>query len=152
MAAIGEQLSDSVFARDDIVGISVGRREKSDNISIWNLESKYAGEARLADKIYSLAPGFPLSFRDYKGEHFFFLQVSFSSSTWWFISKSSFDSVAHKTLDASEVNKFSKRNANNLRLKNQQNNNYQLNSNHFSAYRSNNNSRHHSPSGFQNSK
>ena len=66
MAAIGEQFSDGVSIHDDIVGISVGRRERVDNIIIWNLDCKYASEARVIDTVRSLAGELDLTFRDYR--------------------------------------------------------------------------------------
>jgi hypothetical protein len=56
LAAIGEQLSDCVAKNDEIIGISVGRREKEDIVQIWNFNSKYEHESSVIQKIKHLVP------------------------------------------------------------------------------------------------
>jgi hypothetical protein len=56
LAAIGEQFSDWVSRSDDVVGVSVGRREKDDIVQIWNLDYRYESEAIVCQKFRQLLP------------------------------------------------------------------------------------------------
>jgi len=67
LASIGEQFSDCVSPKDDIVGISVSRREKDDVIQIWNLDQKYQSEATICEKLQELVPDVKFSVTFYKG-------------------------------------------------------------------------------------
>lgn len=66
LAAIGEQLSDCVASSDDVVGISVGRREKEDIVQIWNLDFRLHTEARIIKKLQELVPDVKFSAIFYK--------------------------------------------------------------------------------------
>ena len=66
LAAIGEQLGDCVSPKDEIIGISVGRREKEDIVQIWNLDAKYESESTVCQKIQQLVPSVRFSFVFYK--------------------------------------------------------------------------------------
>jgi hypothetical protein len=68
LAAIGEQLSDCVASKDEIIGISVGRRDKEDIVQIWNLNAKYETEASVCSKMQHLLPNVKFSVVFYKGK------------------------------------------------------------------------------------
>lgn len=76
MATIGEQVSDWVSPNDDVVGVSVGRREKDDVIQIWNQDYKYSSQAIIIKKLQELVPHVKFSAVFYKGIKlvYFFLQ------------------------------------------------------------------------------
>jgi len=67
LASIGEQFSDCVAKNDDIVGVSVSRREKDDVIQIWNLDQNYKSEATICEKLEELVPDVKFSVKFYKG-------------------------------------------------------------------------------------
>ena len=56
LAAVGEQLSESVDEGDDVVGVSVRIRDREDMIQIWNKDSVLAHKATVADKLRKLCP------------------------------------------------------------------------------------------------
>lgn len=66
LAGIGEQFSDCVSPFDDIVGLTVGKREKEDIIQIWNLNHKYEKEATVCEKLKQLVPDVKFSVIFYK--------------------------------------------------------------------------------------
>jgi len=66
LAGIGEQLSDCVSPLDDIVGLSVGCRDKEDIIQIWNLDHKYYTDATIFEHIQDLVPNVKFSVKFYK--------------------------------------------------------------------------------------
>lgn len=69
LASIGEQFSDCVAPLDDIVGISVSRREKDDVIQIWNLDQTYQSKATICEKLQELVPGVKFSVKFYKAHN-----------------------------------------------------------------------------------
>ena len=68
LASIGEQFSDCVCPQDDIVGISVSRREKDDVIQIWNLDQNFQSQATVVNKLQELVPDIKFSVVFYKGK------------------------------------------------------------------------------------
>ena len=73
LAGIGEQFSDCVSSPfDDIVGLTVGKRDKEDIIQIWNLDHKYSKNATVCDKLQELVPDVKFSVIFYKGKHFIY--------------------------------------------------------------------------------
>lgn len=66
LAGIGEQLSDCVSPCDDIIGLSVGCRDKEDIIQIWNLDSRYESEARVIERVQELVPNVEFTAKFYK--------------------------------------------------------------------------------------
>lgn len=69
LASIGEQLSDCVSPKDDIVGISVSRREKDDVIQVWNLDQNYQSQATVVSKLQELVPDVKFSVVFYKAHN-----------------------------------------------------------------------------------
>ena len=72
LAAIGEQLSDWVSNSDDVVGVSVGRREKDDIIQIWNLDYRHHSEAVIIKKLQELVPHVKFSAVFYKRNRYYY--------------------------------------------------------------------------------
>ncbi len=68
LAGIGEQFTDYVSPFDDIVGMTVGIRDKEDIIQIWNLNHKYENEAKVCQKLKELVPNVNFSVIFYKGK------------------------------------------------------------------------------------
>ena len=89
LAGIGEQFSDCVSPMDDIVGLTVGKRDKDDIIQIWNAygriynnllshnkalifflkfvsDHNYHKSARVCDKLQELVPNIKFSVIFYK--------------------------------------------------------------------------------------
>ena len=71
LAGIGEQFSDCVSPMDDIVGMTVGKRDKEDIIQIWNMDHNYHKSARVCEKLQELVPNIKFSVIFYKGISFF---------------------------------------------------------------------------------
>ena len=69
MASIGEQLSDCVAKTDDIIGLSVGIRDKEDVIQIWHLDHRCEKQATILEKIQELVPNVKFSVKFYKGNY-----------------------------------------------------------------------------------
>lgn len=66
LAGIGEQFSDYVSPLDDIVGLTVGKRDKEDIIQIWNLDHTYNTSARVCERLQELVPDVKFSTIFYK--------------------------------------------------------------------------------------
>ncbi len=73
LAGIGEQFSDCVSPMDDIVGMTVGKRDKEDIIQIWNMDHNYHKSARVCEKLQELVPHIKFSVIFYKGIYLFIL-------------------------------------------------------------------------------
>ena len=70
LASIGEQLSDCVAKTDDIIGLSVGIRDKEDVIQIWHLDHRFEKQATIVEKIQELVPNVKFSVTFYKRKFF----------------------------------------------------------------------------------
>ena len=72
LAGIGEQFSDCVAPKDEIVGLTVGKRgDKDDIIQIWNLDHTYHKSATVCEKLQQLVPDVNFSVIFYKGNSYF---------------------------------------------------------------------------------
>lgn len=71
LAAIGEQLSDCVSRKDEVIGISVGRRDRDDIVQIWNRDARYAYESSIVEKIKDLVPQVKFCATFYKAHDFY---------------------------------------------------------------------------------
>ncbi|XP_048740340.1 eukaryotic translation initiation factor 4E type 3-like [Ostrea edulis] len=56
LAAIGEQLTDSMAEGDEVGGISISIRERDDLIEIWNARSDFHEQSTVVDKVKELLP------------------------------------------------------------------------------------------------
>jgi len=56
LACIGEQFDDAVAEDDDICGVSISVRDRDDLIQIWNTNALKHEEAKVIEKMKSLAP------------------------------------------------------------------------------------------------
>jgi hypothetical protein len=69
LAGIGEQFYESISPFDEIVGMSVCRREKESHssiIQIWNMNHAYESEATIVQKVQDLVPDVKFSLKFYK--------------------------------------------------------------------------------------
>lgn len=56
LAAIGEQFAECVLEGDDVCGVTVSIREKSDVIQIWNINATLAPKATVLQRVHLLLP------------------------------------------------------------------------------------------------
>ena len=67
LAAIGEQLSDSMAEGDEVGGLSVSIRDRENIIQIWNKDSTVAEKATVTERVKQLLPDVVFAAIFYKG-------------------------------------------------------------------------------------
>ena len=124
LAGIGEQFSDCVSPSDDIVGLTVGKRDKEDIIQIWNMDHNYYKNARVCEKLQELCPDVKFSVIFYKGKtKLEFLNIL--KNLIFFILKKAH--ALHEAFEGNQPSTSPHSNSNNISQKTYNNNNQHTN-------------------------